>query len=93
MALKGKHKTAKAKNSLTKRDEIAIERSLADLKAGRFETHEGSIAAAKSKRKHDIPLLTEESIKRGIKELEEGKGKKVKNVEELFREIENYKED
>lgn len=51
------------------------------------------MAAAKSKRKHEIPSLTEESIKQGIKELEEGKGKKFKSVEEMLAYVDKMPDD
>ncbi|MGH9878957.1 MAG: hypothetical protein ACREBU_04760 [Nitrososphaera sp.] len=42
------------------------------------------MAATKTKRKHEIPPLTDKSIKQGIEELEGGKGKKFKSVEEML---------
>lgn len=42
------------------------------------------MAAAKSRRKYDIPPLTEKSVERGFKELSEGKGKKFKSVKEML---------
>lgn len=51
------------------------------------------MAAAKSRRKQEIPSLTEESIKQGIKELEEGRGKKFKSVEEMLAYVDKMPDD
>lgn len=51
------------------------------------------MAAAKSRRKQEIPSLTEESIKRGIKALEEGRGKKFKSVEEMLTYVDKMPDD
>lgn len=51
------------------------------------------MAAAKSRRKHDIPSLTEKSVARGIKELSEGKGRKFKSVEEMLAYVDKMSDD
>ncbi len=42
------------------------------------------MAITRSKRKHEIPPLTIKSIKQAIEELERGKGKIFKSVEEML---------
>ncbi len=42
------------------------------------------MAVINSKRKHEIPPLTDRCIKQGIVEIERRKGKKFESVEELL---------
>jgi len=51
------------------------------------------MAAAKSRRKQEVPSLTEKSIKQGIEELEERKGKKFKSVEEMLAYVDKMPDD
>jgi len=51
------------------------------------------MATTKSRRKQEIPSLTEESVKQGIKELEEGGGKKFKSIEEMVAYVDKMPDD
>jgi len=51
------------------------------------------MAAIKSKRKHEIPPLTDESVKQGIGELKRGKGKKFKSVQEMMTYVDKMPDD
>ncbi|MGI0018892.1 MAG: hypothetical protein ACREAY_00310 [Nitrososphaera sp.] len=43
--------------------------------------------AASARTRTKLPPLTEDSIKRGIKELEEGKGKEFNSSKEFFKHL------